>query len=114
MNDKHFSNRTVCPLCLQKVNLDEVQLTPSFTCPLCRGQISVSDRYKKYMFGICFVLSWSLPFLFGVRRPLILILVNLPAYCVLVGLYAYFLKHIFPPRLVTMGEGLKTDILGLK
>lgn len=111
----NFSEKTKCPECLRKVAIDDVQFTASFRCPFCGVEIRVSDVYQRWMKAISLILAWTIPFAAGIRNFFVLLLVSFPMFCVPIFIFAYFGKHILPPRLVSLHapEKIKGKILGL-
>lgn len=98
-----FNSSTVCPECHRRVRIEDVRLTPTFSCPYCHANIGASSNYKRTMTWSIGIVSALAPYLLGAKFWLILVL-WLPIAIVLSFLWAYIGKYILPPRLVRSGE----------
>jgi hypothetical protein len=93
-----YSLKTVCPACERQVPLENVRLTPCFSCPLCERRIRVRAPYRTIQNVISYAGALLLPYLAGVRGVLWIALA-VPLVVVLAGVQAYFVKYILPPTL---------------
>jgi lysine biosynthesis protein LysW len=108
-----YSEKTRCPVCQARVNLEQVRLLQPFVCPICGAELQVVDGYLRTLRIISFVLAWLLPLAFGVRNVLLLFILSVPLYGVMLALLVYLVKHFFPPRLVRHSRS-DGSMLGLR
>jgi uncharacterized paraquat-inducible protein A len=94
-----YSKRTICPYCNARIRLEDVRFTPTFQCPQCEQYIKVSDAYQRAMRVFSWVAGLLIPYAFGVRFWLWLLVLWLPCVFVLIFLWAYVGKYLVPPRL---------------
>ena len=96
---RSYSDVTVCPECHKRVPLEDVKLTPTFSCPHCQAIIGASDAYRRTMTWTVAILSLLIPYLLGAKYWLVLLL-WVPLMAIMSFLWAYIGKYWLPPRLV--------------
>ena len=94
-----YADRTRCPDCHAKIRLQDVKLTPTFSCPHCQAVIGASNAYQRTMTWTGAIASLLIPYLLGAKYWLVLLL-WVPIMSVLFFLWAYMGKYWLPPTLV--------------
>jgi len=80
------------------VRLEDVRFTPKFSCPHCAKDIRISDRYQRAFQVVSWTAGLGLPFCVGIRGWLLLVL-WIPCSMLIMALWEYVGKYLFPPRL---------------
>jgi hypothetical protein len=92
------SEKTRCPECQRKIDLESVPLTAFFKCPFCSEEICVTSQYRAIQTWVAAIVAVIVPYLFGAGWWTILLW--WPAFMFFVALEAYVLKYVFHPTLV--------------
>jgi len=95
-----YSDRTRCPACKTRVDLERVRIMQSFSCPGCGAELCVSAGYLRMTRIGSFILAWLLPVASGARNILVIFILSVPLYGVILALLVYVGKHIIPPNVV--------------
>jgi hypothetical protein len=107
-----YSERTACPACKAKIRMEDVKLTPAFSCPHCSASIAASDGYHRMVKSITALSALVIVYVLGFKLWVAMLLWY-PVMFLLVCVWAYVVKYWIPPTLVR-SVAKDSSALGLK
>lgn len=89
-----------CPKCGFKLRPSHLRREgkPYFECPSCREKLRIPAAYRRLMLTIDILTTCAVPFVLGIRDPLVYVIVAMLAFFPVSFVSTLLIRSLHPPR----------------